>query len=228
MIYARKRLYNRKIMRCPTNVATETFSPLATGLFIRVDDFRAIKQHFMEEGNDYEIAYFDLTTIDTMIYIFACALKGSNVVFEGERAFISLPDEHIDHRLYPCPSEVSRRLLKLLRSRNITAEEPIFERGLKFCWIIKEKVERFCLNSNIPSFASELMIGFLNNFIVAYCDDDSFMTLEPIVFPRRKRPPSKEALKALDSFYREVTENKRYRERSYSPHRAILGLNRVL
>ena len=192
---------------------------------IKTSDYRTILNYFMEQGNDFEIVYFDLATMAPRIKE-KTPLHGADVLFKEDRAFIAR--EFSGRQFYlPCAKPISERLLRLLRSRNILAGERIFRgqdgRALIHYKKFKKMVETVCLKSNIPLFATESLFGFQLDFLRRLERKGIYKPkqLLELAFPTKGSFISEKSLDLLDEIYNRLVEDREEYDPPYTPHDAF-------
>ena len=225
LVTIRKHLHIQRIIRTTYVTFNECFS---VDINITVEDYRTIRQYFLEMGNDYEILYFELITLYSALKPYLSELKGKNVSFQGQRAVITPEEEaylFIDGS-YQCPLSVSLKMLKLLRSRNILANELIFYSIAKLNKDFQKKVKKVCKANNIPYFAVESLQGFLERycFRLEKMGLYSYKQTYPLIYPLQRTPVSQTHLEILEGLYKTITEKNRYYESSYKPLNALVKI----
>jgi hypothetical protein len=226
LIKVRQYLHLHRIVWCNSCVASESFS-LRPPFLISIQDYRMIRDHIFSEGNDYEISYFELLALDPSVSLELKDLKGRNVLFKKNRSFLvfdhgrkSKKEAHI------CSLQTSQVLLKLLRSRNILADEFIFGGCQNVRWALEKRIMKFCITTNIPLFAFDSLCGFQRSYsailpdAVSGCHD----LLRDNWFPRRRKKITREHLAAADWIHEYLTQEKECYQVPYVPHSSLVKL----
>ena len=117
-------------------------------------DFQTIRNYFLKDYSEF--VCFELFTLGLK----KLDLHGKDIVFKDDRAYIVSGNQI----LLACPLIVSKNLLKLLRTRNILANDKIFSTSVNEK-ILKKRIYQICLEKNIPLFAPGLIQGFPKEFM---------------------------------------------------------------
>lgn len=225
LIKARQYFDEKQLIRkdycLPKEYFTKKFSfPLS------VEDFRIIRKFFVTEGNDYEYIYFELAIMDIDIQK-GPAIQGKHIVFEGDYAYV-VRDLPSGPKVFPCPKAVSKKLLILLRSRNILAEEFLFGGGSNKRPIVKEKIFKtittsICEQANIPLFIRDSLYAFQKDFIWSLARKRIYGVdvIAPLVFPGDKPNLPLATLELLDEIYSKLVNEEIHDEHSYIPRHVL-------
>jgi hypothetical protein len=225
LICVRRQLHRQKIIYACSPAVKQTLrrTPLEPTFPVSVKDLRTIQKRFFDRANDYEITFFDLITTHSQFRLCFSRIKGSDVHFDNDRAYIMA-----DYMPHPLPLEVSQRLLKLMRSRDILSDEDLFG-GVGNLWkAFCKKVAAICTAHNIPTFAREAIWGFLSTYLLNLLRQGLYESdqIRSILFPNTDDPPAESSLKILDRVYHQITRGRKFFEFNtpYSPHPILVEL----
>ena len=228
LVRVRQYLHAQRIVWCNSHVARASFSG-DPELLISVRDFRLIRDAVFDFGSDFEILFFELYTLNSHMYYNLSSLKGENIRFEKNRALIFFDRNHTTlNNAFICSLQTSYTLLKVLRSRNITAGEYIFGDNNAVERQLRKEIERLCLSVGIPMFALDSIHGFQERYgsklsgKISVSDDVLWETW----FPRRRKRILKTHLEAVDWIFKYITQKKECYHWDYSPHRLLVTLSK--
>jgi hypothetical protein len=131
---------------------------------ISYKEFRLIHNYLKQHGNDFEVCILDLMLLNRKVGSKVFSLLGSDIHFKEERAYFQISLFEQNTFDYPCPQGISQRLIKLLRSRNILANEIIFgdkklikayQKRLKEAFL-SQGIATFCINS-LPEYLFQFL-----------------------------------------------------------------------
>ena len=125
---------------------------------ISIDDYRSIKNYIHKVGNDYEILYFDLFTLNRNFITSPCP-EVNEVSFQNRHAIINLIDQKVI-----CPTDISKQITKIINSRNLIENEPLFASMARIRGDFRLKIKKFCLSSNIPMYAQKSIASLFLRF----------------------------------------------------------------
>lgn len=227
LVRLRQHLHTQKVVWCNSHVSRGAFT-LTPEFHISVKDFRRIRDQIFESGNDYEILYFDLYTITRLLSFSLMSLKGRNITFKGDHALIHCEFTIYKNETYICSRQTSRLFLKLLRSRNIVADEEIFGGYKRIHWILEKQIREICISESIPLFAFDSLCGFQNSFSNRI--PDSISGRSDVFWenwsPWRRKRITRKHLEVADWIYKYVTEYKAFYQPQYKPHWSIKSLTK--
>ena len=219
LLFARRYFYRHKIAR-GSDFLDKEYSLKEIFLGITIDDYRNIRRFLNTCGNDFENIYFELLSMDMQLQ--EIPIFGKDITFKNDYAYITRKFDSIK-KVFPCSKLVSKQLLRLLRSRNIVAEEPLFFGSGKRTIVNKKKFNKkiisFCEAENIPVFAVEALPFMYKAFIMALVGLKTF-TFEDVnvLFHLGEEASiSLSELELLDNIYEQLIDEKFHFEPSYAP-----------
>lgn len=219
LLFARRYFIRHNIAK-GTDSLNKKYSLKDLFLGTTVSDYRAIRNFFLSHGNDFEIVYFELFSMGMDLE--NAPIFGKDIVFKGNYAHITR-NSSSGSKVFPCPKSVSKQLLKLLRSRNILAQESVFLGSGKRAIVnerkLKKQIVSFCEAANIPVFAADILPTTYKAFIMAlvHREDFTFEDVKALFYLGENPNISLEKLELLDNIYNQLTNDKFYFEPSYDP-----------
>jgi len=129
---------------------------------ISVEDFRRCRGFVLETCNDFEIVLFDMISLESISD--ALSLKVRDFLFDSGHVFrMSSFSARADGRILP--TEISSRLRRLIETRAICRSERIFDAIPRIWELLRRRLRRFCLESNLPCFFVGSFQGFVHKMI---------------------------------------------------------------
>jgi len=213
LIKVREYLHNVRLLENPSGLR-KNFLREEPAFQISVQEYWTLRQFFLGEGSPHEKLYFELATMNLNLKN-GPEIFGKDIIFNRGRAYIARRFSQFQG-LIPCSKPVSKQLLLFLRSRDILAEENIFNDSngepLVNYSLFKEKAKELCEKRKMPFFVADALYGFQRELMLGLIirGNYSFDDMEPLIFPENDHDLPNRNLELLDKVYSQLTEQAIY------------------